>query len=121
MRWRALILKAGGILLCTVPTLVAVIECLPAWAREGGAVSGLFAVLLILAAAPLFRLFRRSLGRLSLWPFWLFALLLILALRQVIDGLYLIALVSFPAGLCGDAVFRLGEYFAKKDRKGRDE
>ena len=121
MKWRALLLKVGGVLLSTVPTLVAVIECLPAWAREGGAVSGLFAVLLILAAAPLFRLFRRNIGGLSLWPFWLFALLLILALRQVIDGLYLIALVSFPAGLCGDAVFRLGEYFSKKDRRGEEK
>ena len=48
--------KAGGVLLCTVPTLVAVLECLPTWTKEGGALSGLFAVLLILAAAPLYRL-----------------------------------------------------------------
>ena len=114
MRWRALVCKGAGILLCTVPTLVAVLECLPEWAKTGGAVSGLFAVLLIRAAAPLFRLLRRSMGKLSLWPFWLFALLLILALREVIDGLYLIALVSFPAGLLGDAVFRLGEYFGNR-------
>ena len=79
--------------------------------------SGLFAVLLILAAAPLYRLFRRSMGKLSLWPFWLFALLLILALREVIDGLYLIALVSFPAGVLGDAVFCLGEYLTERGRR----
>jgi hypothetical protein len=117
MRRGAVLCKVGGVLLCTVPTLVAVLECLPAWAKEGGAVSGLFAVLLILAAAPLYRLFRRSMGRLSLWPSWLFAFLLLLAVRQVIDGLYLIALVSFPAGLAGDAVFRLGEYLGERGRE----
>lgn len=117
MRRGAVLCKVGGVLLCTVPTLVAVLECLPAWAKEGGAVSGLFAVLLILAAAPLYRLFRRSMGRLSLWPFWLFTFLLLLAVRQVIDGLYLIALVSFPAGLAGDAVFRFGEYLGERGRE----
>ena len=48
MRRGAVLCKVGGVLLCTVPTLVAVLECLPAWTKEGGAVSGLFAVLLIL-------------------------------------------------------------------------
>lgn len=116
MKKRALAFKAAGVVLSVLPTLLAVAEWFPFWAAQGGrvAVSGLSAVLLCLAFAPLMRLVRRHLPAFSLWPFWLYLWAVLVLVRRVSDGLIAVSAVSFAGGLAGAVFYRIGEYLEKK-------
>ena len=105
-----------GLALSVIPTLIAVLEWFPIWAAEGGqtVISGLTAVLLALAAMPLLNLVRDRLKSPSLWCFWLFVLLFLLAVRRVLEGLLAVALVSFPAGLIGAVCFRISRHLKQR-------
>ena len=105
-----LVITCAALGLCTVPTLIAVLEYFPLWMGEGVAVPGLTAVLLCLAALPLWRLLHRRLRSPSLWMLWLFLWLLLTAVKGVIDGLCAVAMVSFLGGLAGALLFRLADY-----------
>ena len=106
-----------GLALSVIPTLIAVLEWFPIWAAEGGqtVISGLTAVLLAVAAMPLLNVVRNRLKSPSLWCFWLFVLLFLLAVRNVLEGLLAVALISFPAGLLGAVFFRLSKHLKKED------
>lgn len=106
-----------GLALSVIPTLIAVLEWFPIWAAEGGqtVISGVTAVLLAVAALPLLNVVRNRLNSPSIWCFWLFVLLFLLAVRHVMDGLLAVALVSFPAGLLGAVSFRVSKHLRKKE------
>lgn len=104
------LLRILGITLCVLPPALATLEFFPLWlTREDCRLSALSVLLLLLSAAPLFRLLRARLRSPSAWLVWLLLWALLCAFEPIVASLKTIALISFPTSLLGAVCFRLAK------------
>ena len=110
---KRLLIRISGIIISILPPLVAILSYFPVWVAEGGetVLSGFTALLIILAAMPLYRLLRRALASPSVWCMWLVAFILFLLLSRIADEMTVISLVGLISNLMGALLFRLAKRY----------
>lgn len=110
---KRILLRAGGLMLSILPPLAAILCYFPIWATEGGetVVSGFTALLIILAALPLYKALRKLLASPSVWSMWLIAFVVFLLLSKVAEEMVVICFVGFVSNLLGAALFRLARKY----------
>lgn len=108
----SLALRALGVVLSILPPLICTLCYFPIWQAKGGewVASGVTALLLILSALPLYKLFKRFLSSPSAYTVWLILFLIFLSLSRIADELTVISFVGFLSNLLGALCFRLGRY-----------
>ena len=106
---RRIALFAAGMLISTLPPLIAVISYFPLWKNRGGAtvMSGFAALLLIMCASPILRLLKRVFDSPSAWLMWFFAFTIFLLLSRIAEEMVVISFVGTVSNLIGAALFRL--------------
>ncbi len=110
---KRLLLRTGGVAVSVLPPLIAILCYFPIWVAEGGesVLSGFTALLIILAAMPLYRLLRRALASPSVWCMWLIAFILFLLLSRIADEMTVISFVGLISNLAGALLFRLAKRY----------
>lgn len=102
--------RAIGLALCMIPPTFATLEYFPLWLGAGETrLSALALLLLLLAALPLFRLFKKHFRSPSAFLVWFLIWLSLWVLRPIAAAIETIALVSFPTSALGALFFRLAE------------
>ena len=114
--WGYFALRGLGIVLCVLPVSLSILCYFPVWVAEGGEgiMPGLAALLLVLAAIPLWRLIRRALSSMASYTLWLVAFILFLCLSRIADEMTVISFVGFVGNAIGAVVFRLSERLRAK-------
>jgi tryptophan-rich sensory protein len=103
-----LALRFIGLALCVLPPTVATIEYFPLWLGEGESrLSALALLLLLLAAVPLLRVFKKHFRSPSAFLIWFLIWAALSVLRPIAAAVETIALISFPTSALGALFFRL--------------
>ncbi len=108
-RLKSFVLYFIGLILCTAPVFCAVLAYFPAWIdrADGSAISGFFLLLLILAAAPIFKALRMIFHSPAVYVMWLLAFLLFFSLEKIAHEMTVISLVGFLSNLGGALFFKI--------------
>lgn len=99
-----------GFLLCIVPAAVCTMLYFPVW-REAGAsscIAGGGALILVICAAPIFKLLRRLFASPSAYMMWLVAFLLFFGLSKIATEMTVISFVGFVSNLIGAMLMKVG-------------
>lgn len=106
---RKILLSALALAVSVLPPLAAIISYFPLWSERGGeaVLSGFTALLLLLAAAPVYKLLHRIFASPSVWLSWLLIFLLFLALSRVADEMVVVSFVGFISNAVGALLFKL--------------
>lgn len=99
-----------GILLSVIPPAAATLLYFPIWRERGaaGVVPGITALLLILAAVPLFRYIKERFKTPSAHVMWLILFVVFLALSRIAEEMTVISFVGFVSNFAASFFFRLG-------------
>lgn len=102
-----------------IPPTVAVLLYFPVWAAEGGelVITGTTALLLVVAALPIYNLLRLKLRSPAIWSLWLVAFVTFLLLSRIADEMTVICFVGFISNLIGSVIFKLAGRYGVKDDK----
>ena len=114
---KTLIFRALGLILSTVPPIVATVSFFPIW-RERGAesiLSGFSLMLILICAVPLFRSVKRFLHSPSMPIVWLVIFITFFALSKIAEDITVIAFTGFVSNLIGAVFFRLA-----KEKRGEE-
>lgn len=108
---RYLALKLLGLLICTLPPLIAVLSYFPLWLGSSGGqvLSGICVLLCIFAYAPILRALRRALESNAVWLLWLVLFIVFTLLSRIAVEVTAISLVGFIANVLGAIVLKLAE------------
>lgn len=106
---RGFILYLLGLAVCTVPVLCTAIAYFPEWVErsDGSAISGFFLLILILAAAPIFKALKMIFHSPASYVMWLLAFLLFFSLEKIAHEMTVISLVGFVSNLVGALLFKI--------------
>jgi hypothetical protein len=106
---RAFILSLCGVTVCSLPVFLVAASYFPAWVErgDGSAVSGMFLLLFILAATPIFKALKMIFHSPASYAMWLVSFLLFFSLEKIAHEMTVISLVGFLSNLCGALLFRL--------------
>ena len=116
---KRLALRALGLAVSVIPPTVAVLLYFPVWAAEGGelVITGTTALLLVVAALPIYNLLRLKLRSPAIWSLWLVAFVTFLLLSRIADEMTVICFVGFISNLIGSVIFKLAGRYGVKDDK----
>lgn len=108
---RKIILRTIALLISVLSPAVAILSYFPLWESAGSdkLVSGFTALLLILAAVPIYKLVCRLLASPSAWMMWLMIFLIFLMLSRIADEMVVIAFVGFISNAVGALLFKLAK------------
>ena len=108
---KTLSLRILGVLISSLPPIIAVFSYFPLWKgeSEAAALSGLTLALLIIGAAPIFKYLKRILKSPSVYVIWLLIFILFVSLREIADEMVVISFVGFISNAIGAIIFKLGE------------
>ena len=108
-RLRSLILYFIALTVCTVPVLCTVLSYFPKWIErgDGTAISGFLLLILILAAAPIFKALRMIFHSPAAYLMWLVAFFLFFTLEKIAHEMTVISLVGFLSNFIGALLFRI--------------
>lgn len=111
---KRLALRMLAIAVSVLPPAIATLLYFPAWAAEGGTViiTGTTALLLVIAAMPIYNILRTKLKSPAIWSIWLAAFLAFSMLSKIADKMTVICFIGFISNLVGSILFKLA---------GRDE
>ena len=103
------LLKALALSIDVGAPLVATVTQFPVWVERsaGATVSGLFVVLLLLSAIPLFKHFKRFLKSPSAPLMWGILFGFLAALHAIIDEMLIVSLVGLMSNCVGWVLFKL--------------
>lgn len=110
----------AAILLDVGAPLAATVTFFPAWVEQSATatVSGMFVILALISAVPLFRIVKEKIKSPSAWMIWLILFIAFFALESIVSEVKIIALVGFIANLVGAVIYKSGK---KLIRKGYSE
>ncbi len=108
---RSIILKAVGLALCVLPVTVCILLYFPLWQARGGETlfSGMTALLLTLAALPLYNVLKMALRSPAAYTVWLIAFVLFLLLSRIANEMVVISFTGFVGNALGAICYRLAE------------
>jgi len=119
---RAMLFKAAGLLLCTVPAAVTALFQFPLWIRHDDSTLSLLSVLVLcLCAIPFRRVLSECLRSPSAWQMWLVLWLALTLLEPLFSGLRIVALIALPFSVLGAVCFRIARGIAAGERSGRGQ
>ena len=112
------ILRALGFLFCIVPPVISTLEYFPLFkAQPGKGVSVVSALLLLVAAIPLWKYIKRALRSPSAWMIWLALYLFSMAFAPIVYQMRVISLVSLCTSIVGASLFKVASKYLPKDKK----
>lgn len=109
----------AAILLDVGAPLAATVTFFPAWVEQSATatVSGMFVILALISAVPLFRIVKEKLKSPSVWMIWLLLFIAFFALESIVSEVKIIALVGFIANLVGAVIYKRGKRMIKDGLK----
>ena len=109
-------LHIAGFALCILPPAVCTLSYFPLWKASGfeSCIAGGTALLLVLCAIPLWKLFKKGLESYSSYLIWLILFLLFLALSRIATQMTVISFVGFIGNLLGAICFRIGKSIGRR-------
>ena len=109
-RTKGLLLRCIAILLDVGAPLTATAIYFPLWVERSAeaTVSGMFVVLGLLSAIPLFRIVKERIKSPSSWMVWLILLIVFAALETIVSEIKIISLVGLISNLIGAILYRHG-------------
>jgi chromate transport protein ChrA len=110
-----ILLKAAALAVSVLPAMITALLYFPFWAERGdeAVISGLAALLMLLAALPIYRLAKRLLASPSVWVMWLFVFILFYSTSKIADEMIVISFVGAVSNAIGAVMFRIS-------RRGRE-
>ena len=98
-----------GLAICTLPVLIAALSYFPTWRErgDGSVISGILLLIVILAAAPIFKALKMLFRSPAAYLMWLVAFAIFFSLERIAHEMTVISLVGFISNLCGALIFRL--------------
>ncbi len=110
---------ALGMLLCTLPPLIAALSFFPFWLDYGSVklVSGFTLLLCLLAHAPLIKWIEKILRSGASYVMWLIIFVCFFVLESIAYEMTVISFVGFVGNLAGACLFKLSERYGGKDEK----
>ena len=111
------ILRAIGLILCTVPVFMAVISYFPLWreAGDGRLLSGGALLLVILAWVPFFRFIKRLIASPSAYMMWLIIFIAFFMLSRIAEEMTVISFVGFVGNALGAVCFKLSKLSGERE------
>ena len=102
-------LNALGLVFCILPPALAILFYFPVWVAKGGEyiLSGLAALLMIVAFVPLFKLVKRLLASPSGYAIWLAIFLLFFLVSRISDEMIVISFIGLIGNIIGAVLFRI--------------
>ena len=102
-------LNALGLVFCILPPALAILFYFPVWVAKGGEyiLSGLSALLMIVAFVPLFKLVKRLLASPSGYAIWLAIFLLFFLVSRISDEMIVISFIGLIGNIIGAVLFRI--------------
>jgi hypothetical protein len=110
-------LRLLAIAISVIPPAVATLLYFPAWSATGGELmmSGGTALLLVIAAMPLYNVVKAKLRSPAIWSIWLAAFTAFLFLSRIANEMTVICFVGFVSNLIGSIIFRLAGRIGVRD------
>lgn len=111
------LLCLAAILLDVGAPLAATVTFFPAWVEQSATatVSGMFVILALLSAVPLFRIVKEKIKSPSAWMIWLILFVAFFALESIVSEVKIIALVGFCSNLVGAVIYKGGKKLIRKE------
>ena len=102
-------LNALGLVFCILPPALAILFYFPVWVAKGGEyiLSGLAALLMIVAFVPLFKLVKRLLASPSGYAIWLAIFLLFFLVSRISDEMIVISFIGLIGNIICAVLFRI--------------
>ena len=102
-------LNTLGLVFCILPPALAILFYFPVWVAKGGEyiLSGLAALLMIVAFVPLFKLVKRLLASPSGYAIWLAIFLLFFLVSRISDEMIVISFIGLIGNIIGAVLFRI--------------
>ncbi len=115
----ALILRAVAITVSIVPALIAVLSYFPAFVTRGSGtvISGISALLIILAAVPLYKAIRKVLKSPSAWMMWLIIFLVFFLVSDIAAEIEVISFVGLVSNILGAVLFKVAKRLERNEEK----
>lgn len=109
------IIKGGAICLDVAAPLIATITQFPIWVETSSeaTVSGLFLLFAFLSALPFIKQIKAYFKSPSVWVLWTVALVLFIALRNIINEMVIVCFVGMIANLIGAGIYKIGNVIDK--------
>ena len=110
-------LRLLAIAISVIPPAVATLLYFPVWSAAGGELmmSGGTALLLVIAAMPLYNVVKAKLRSPAIWSIWLAAFTAFLFLSRIANEMTVICFVGFVSNLIGSIIFRLAGRIGVRD------
>lgn len=117
-RVKGKIAKAAALTLDIGAPLAATFAQFPAWVERsaGSTVSGTFVVFALLSSIPLFRFLKEIFKSPSTPLLWGVALVLLIALRNIVDEMIVISFVGVLSNAAGTVIYKYGEQLDVKEK-----
>ena len=117
-RVKGKIAKAAALTLDIGAPLATTFAVFPAWVERsaGSTVSGTFVVFALLSSIPLFRFFKEIFKSPSTPLLWGVALVLLIALRNIVDEMIVISFVGVLSNTAGTVIYKYGEQLDVKEK-----
>lgn len=105
------IIKTTALVVDVAAPLAATLSQFPVWVDKSSTatVSGLFVVFALLSAIPLIRVIKQYLKSPAAWLVWTVITVFVIALRNIIDQMFIICLVGLVANLLGAGLHKIAE------------
>lgn len=118
-----LALKFIGIIVCTLPAVIATLSYFPLWiARENASIlSGLSLVLLIIAAVPLAKYAKSILKSPSAHTVWLIIFVIFFLLSRIASEITVISFVGFISNVIGAIILKASDKIKEKENTNERE
>ncbi len=106
---KRLLLTLLAIAVSVLPPAIATLLYFPVWAAEGGelVISGMTALVLVVAAMPIYNIIKKRLRSPAIWSVWLTAFIAFMLLSRIADEMTVISFAGFLSNLAGSVIFKL--------------
>ena len=118
-RAKEFILRALGLIFCTVPVIASIILYFPLWQQKGGAavLSGFTLILIILSLIPFFNTVKRMLRSPAAHTMWFIIFVMFFLLSKIAAEMTVISFVGFVGNLIGALLFKAARKIGRAEDK----
>ena len=116
-------IKATAVCVDVIPAAVATLVQFPIWTQRSpqATVSGLFVLMAAMSCMPFWKQLKTYFKSPSSWVMWLIVLVVLIALRHIIDEMVPVCFIGLISNVIGEFVWKYGKHVEEKPDKPKTE